>query len=222
MFKTLFNPDNAVFTFINKVLDAIALSLVWALCCLPILTIGPSCAGLYYAVVKSVRRQRGHAVTEFFRAFRQNFRQGLAAELIILAFAAMMFFSDFPLVLTFLDTKKIENVILLVLFMLKLFLVLGFACWIFPLMSRFRQKLLKLAETALFTAYRHFFSTLLMVCISAAAIFLMIWEPLLLIFVPGLAALLVSCLSEPVLRALCDPAELPQEDSADPWYLGPD
>ena len=40
MLETIFNPENAVFCLMNKMLDLMVLSLVWALCCIPIITAG--------------------------------------------------------------------------------------------------------------------------------------------------------------------------------------
>ena len=64
MLEAIFNPENAVFCLMNKMLDLMVLSLVWALCCIPIITAGAASAALYHAVVKSVRRRS----FEFFRA----------------------------------------------------------------------------------------------------------------------------------------------------------
>lgn len=129
MLQSLFNPENAFMCFMNKIIDLVLLSLVWLVCCIPIITIGPACAALYYAVVKAVRRQRSYPVREFWRAFKSNFKKGILFEGIWLILGGMMLCTDLPLVLTLLDTGKVQNVILLVLFAAKAILLLGTACW---------------------------------------------------------------------------------------------
>lgn len=216
MLEAIFNPENAVFCFINKIIDLVVLSLVWALCCIPIITIGPACAALYYAVVKSVRRQRSYAVREFFRAFRENMKKGIAVHLVLLLFGAMMFVSDIPLVLTFLDTGRAGNTFFLVLFALKAFLYLGMICWLYPLMSRFEEGLFKLAEAALYLLLKYLPSTLVSIVVLAASALLLIWEPLLLSVVPGAAVLVISLVTEPGLRRMCPADGKAKEDQ---WYL---
>lgn len=217
MLEAIFNPENAVFCFINKIIDCVVLSLVWAMCCLPIITIGPACAALYYAVVKSVRRQRSYAVKEFFRAFRDNLKKGIVVHLVFLLFGGMMFVTDIPLVLTFLDTGSVENVLFLVLFGVKLFLYLGMICWIYPLISRFEEGLLKLAEAALYLLIRYLPSTLVSIVVLLLSVLLLLWEPLLLSVLPGMAVLVISLVTEPGLRRMCLEDE---KDTVDQWYLG--
>lgn len=215
MLEAIFNPENAVFCFINKIIDLVVLSLVWALCCVPIITIGPACAALYYAVVKSVRRQRSYAVKEFFRAFRENMKKGIAVHLVLVLFGVMMFVTDIPLVLTFLDTGKAGNTFFLVLFAVKAAVYLGMVCWLYPLMSRFEEGIFKLAEAALYLLIRYLPSTVLSIAVLMAAMVLILWEPLLLAAVPGLAVLLISLVTEPGLRRMCGAQEGQERDE---WY----
>ena len=99
----IFSVDNKFFSTINKIVDLMWLSILWSLCSLPLLflvftfiieqqihlvlllivllpiafiTIGPASAALYYAVVKSVRRERSYATKCFFHAFKVNFKIG--------------------------------------------------------------------------------------------------------------------------------------------------
>ena len=44
------------------------------------------------------------------------------------------------------------------------------------------------------------------------------WEPLLVVLVPGITAMLLSFFLEPFLRKLVRPGEA-QEEDADAWYL---
>ena len=46
MLEAIFNPENAVFRMINKLLDLMVLSLVWAVCCIPVVTAGAASAAL--------------------------------------------------------------------------------------------------------------------------------------------------------------------------------
>lgn len=216
--ETLFNPDNPFWSFIGKIVGICVLSMVFTLCCLPIVTIGPACAAMYYAVVKSIRRERGYYITEFFHAFRDNLKKGIVANLILLALAAMMFLTDVPLILSYLSTGKLNNAISTILFLAKLALLLGVSCWIYPLMSRFDQRLTALFGYSLLFLVRNFLSSICGILILFVAILLIVFEPLLLAIMPGTAALLISFRLEPVLQKLCGEPE--DDSSQDLWYLG--
>ena len=130
MLQSFFNPDNAVWSFINKIIDLVVLSLLFTLCCLPIVTIGPACTALYYTAVKCIRRHRSYSAKEFFSAFRTNLRKGIIIHLILSAFTAMMFVVDVPLILTFINTGKVGDTVLVIFMLLKAVLLLGMICWI--------------------------------------------------------------------------------------------
>lgn len=216
MLESLFNPENAFMCFINKIIDLVVLSILWTLCSAPLVTMGAASAALYYAVTKSVRCQRGHAAKEFWRAFKSNLKRGILFELVWAALAFMMLVTDVPLVTTFLDTGKVQNVFLLILFAVKAVLLIGAACWYYPMISRFEQGVWKTAEAAVFSMLRHALRSILVILLTVFAVSLLVAEPLLLAIVPGVSAWLLSFLQEPVFRALYDSAEVPEDD--DTWY----
>ena len=217
MLEAIFNPENPVFCLINKILDLVLLSLVWALCGMPVVTAGAASAALYYAVVKSVRRQRSYPVREFWRGFRMNLKKGILIQILWMVLAAMTLVSDVPLFLTFLDTGKLQDKVFLVLLILKVVFLQGMACWIYPLLSRFEERTGKLAEAALVLMIRHLPVTLAAVFLVLVTGLLLYIEPLLAAVIPGTGALLLSFLLEPHLRQLVRREETGEEE--DPWYL---
>ena len=219
MFQSLFNPDNPVLSTINKIVDLIALSVVWTICCIPIVTIGPACCGLYYSVAKCIRRERGTAIREFFRGFKDNFKQAFVINLVLIVFGVMMFLTDITTVINILNTRKIVADMAVVLFAVKAALLLCFASWVYPLMTRFSMKLFKLAETTLLLLVRYFIHTILMVAVMVIALLFGASEPLLLFFLPGLTTLILSFLLEPVYKKECDTSQIDPSGREDTWYL---
>lgn len=49
-----FNMDNKFFTFMSRVADLIILNLLCIVCCIPVVTIGPSIAAMFYVTLKMV------------------------------------------------------------------------------------------------------------------------------------------------------------------------
>ena len=217
MLGSFFNPDNFLWSAISKIIDLVVLRLVWVLCSLPLVTIGAASAALYYSIVKCVRRGRSHAVREFFHAFKDALGKGIIAELIWAAFAFMMLVSDVPLALTFLDTGKIQDTALFILFVVKLLLLLSVACWFVPLLSRYNQSIFQLLKASLFLMIRRIFATLGCIVLLLVAVLAAVYEPLFLSFVPGIAMLLLSFLQEPGLQSIYDQSEA--DDAQDAWYM---
>ncbi|HBA46658.1 MAG TPA: hypothetical protein DCZ91_02425 [Lachnospiraceae bacterium] len=219
MLEAVFNPENAVFCLINRILDLILLSLIWALCCIPVLTIGAASSALYHAVVKAVRYQRSYPLREFWKSFRLNLKKGILIQIIWMVPAALMLAGDAPLFFVLLAGGEVQDKVFLVFSVLKLLILVGMLCWIYPLLSRFEESVLRLAEAALYLILRYFPITLLSVFLLLGAALLLAWEPLLVAVIPGPAALLLSILLEPPLRKMVRYEEMPGEDS-DAWYMG--
>lgn len=80
----LFHPDSPLVRFMSNVADLVALNLLWLICCVPVVTIGPSTAALY-TVARSMARKEAPAVARtFFQAFRSNFKKALLVFLALL------------------------------------------------------------------------------------------------------------------------------------------
>src|SRR5699024_10796498 len=129
-----FNPDNSFFTALGKIADIIILSVVWSLLCIPIITIGPATTALYYATVKAIRRNRGYLFREFFKSFKQNFKRGAIAGVILTLIAL---FLGFDLFWAWMNMSALENSsILLGIFIALTIMFICFSIYIFPILSR--------------------------------------------------------------------------------------
>ena len=60
-----FNMDNKFFTFMSRVADLIILNLLCIVCCIPVVTIGPSIAAMFYVTLKMVRNEESYIVRGF-------------------------------------------------------------------------------------------------------------------------------------------------------------
>mgnify|MGYP002861049299 CR=1 FL=1 len=90
--RKVFDPDNFLWAALAKGVDVVGLSIAWLLLCLPVVTIGPASAALYYTVVKCLRQKEKRTFGVFFRAFRDSLKQGVLATLICLPVAAALAF----------------------------------------------------------------------------------------------------------------------------------
>ena len=87
--------ENPVIAFLNKMADLILLNLIFLLCCIPVVTIGPAITALYAVSLRSVRYGDGYVIQTFFRSFKQNFKQSFVAGMIGLLFVCLLFIDLF-------------------------------------------------------------------------------------------------------------------------------
>lgn len=185
--KDFFNIENPVWIFMGKLVDMVILSGLWLLCSLPVVTAGASTAALYYVTLKLAENQEGYVVSSFFRAFRDNLKQGLVAgmavELIALVLAA-----DFYLI------HQMNNSLGTLLFWVLAIVTVVFLMilvHLFPLMARCDTDLKHLIVMAFVIAVKNFGWTLFMIVsvvfYAAAGIFWMM--PILAVAIGGCAYL---------------------------------
>ena len=200
----------SLYNFLNALGQLIALSILWAVCSLPVITIGASSTALYYAVVKVVRRDRGSVLQSFFGAFRSNFWQSLTANMMFLCYFAVLAFLATPKILAW-DGSDIS-----------LYIIAGFAllgacpmvlCW--PVISRFYHRGPQFLRFLLLLTARHTHVPLISVALLSAGGVMALSNGAALIFVPGLYAYAQSMLLEPVFQKYSS-----QDDPAgyETWY----
>ncbi|WP_455715107.1 YesL family protein [Anaerosporobacter sp.] len=207
----LFSIDNGFFNVMGKVFDIMVVSLLWFICCLPIVTIGPATTALYYSVVKSIRRERGYVSKEFFHSFKVNLKQGTITGLIFTFLAGVMAFNFY--IVKQMDSKV--GTILFGIYIVMSFLIYITAIYAFPNLSRFTLTIKGLFKNAIIMAISHLPSTILMAVIVGIAAFSIWYLVLVVIFVPGLACYLVSFIMEKILKKYT-PEDAGQ---ADAWYM---
>lgn len=192
MFSEFFNYDNSVWRFIAKFWDVLVLNILWTICCIPVFTVGASTTALYYVMLKIADDSDSHHFSQFFKSFKMNFKQSTIIWLIMLAVGAVIavdirFFSISGIV-----SGAVKNVIVY------FFLVLAVAyaavfLYVFPLQSRFYNKIKTTFANALLMSVKHFPQTLLMLAADALIIFVTITRfPLLILWEGGLIAFVNS------------------------------
>ena len=86
-----FSGDGRCMVLSNGCGEVVMRSVVFLICCGPIVTIGPAVTSLYYAVIKSVRRGRGTPLGEFFSSMKRTLGKGIIVTLEIMAIGAALY-----------------------------------------------------------------------------------------------------------------------------------
>ncbi len=216
--SNLFNPENAFFTFMGKLCDMIMISLLYVILCIPLVTIGPATAALYYTMVKVIRRERGYVSRAFFHSLKENFKVGLIASIFMVAYVAVMIV-DYQYAAYLKEIGDSMGNVFTIAFNAILIIALFIFVWIYPVLSRFKVGVKQLFKNALLIAIRHFPSSILLIAIFLAFALGTYFFPPILMISPALCALLSSFLIERVLKKYTPKQEgTPEETGVDEWY----
>lgn len=187
---------NPLFSFLNLLGQLILLSILWTVCCLPVITVGASTVALYYTVVKVLRRNQDSLFAAFFREFRNNFLQSLNINMVFLCYFGILAYFAIPRLSATQSGADIGFYALVGLAILGA-LPLSF---VYPTISRFYHKGGSLVRFLLMVIGKHPHIVLGCTLLLAAGILLVLSNPAALLFVPGVVCYVQSLLLEPVFR----------------------
>lgn len=164
----LMNQDNPVHIFFNTVGDVILANLLFLLCCIPVITIGPALTALYHCMFRIVKGNLNGICRTYFRAFWQNFRQSLAAWAIFLATAGLLFLN-----IRFLqESKSAAGTVMIFLCGPATAALVIYFLYVFPVIAVFSNRLGALIKNAYAFAFLHFPTTLLIAAVTFVPMFM--------------------------------------------------
>lgn len=170
---SFFNMDNKFFVFMGRVADLMILNLLCIVCCIPIVTAGPAIAAMFYVTLKMVRNEESYIVKGFFKSFRQNLRQGIIINLIMLLFG----------VLIITDIRIMGNMegtlykVLYTIFLAFALIYLMIYMYIYPVLAKFYNSIKNTFVNALLMSIRHLPYTALMIIVTALPFVLFFFVP---------------------------------------------
>lgn len=72
MFGRVFRYQGWLWRALNTLTDILALSVLWLLCSIPVLTLGAATTALYDSVVRCIRYKMPRPYERFFRTFKMR------------------------------------------------------------------------------------------------------------------------------------------------------
>lgn len=195
--RNIWGFDGSFMTICDKVFDVMILGFLWILCSLPLITIGASCTALYYSIVKCIKNNEGYVSKSFFHSFRQNF---VPATILWIIFAAVSFLMQLNIGILLHKTSGYFGLFFITLYALVCIYVVIAMCYAFPALSRYDMSAGWVLKISLYMGVRYF-PTSLMLLVILVCFGVFIWKvPLLMLFVPGPIAFLMSEFLERVLK----------------------
>lgn len=89
MLGRVFRYQGWLWRALNTLTDILALSVLWLLCSIPVLTLGAATTALYDSVVRCIRYKQSGPYERFFRTFKNELVPGLLLTLLWGAVAAL-------------------------------------------------------------------------------------------------------------------------------------
>ena len=185
---SLFNLDNPIWRFMGKLVDVFILTLLWAVCCIPIITIGPASTAVYYVTLKLVRDEESYTVRSFFKSFKENFKQGSVIGIIMTLLLVFFLYDIYAYFMMGTQISRILGIVFLGIFLLYLITLV----YVYPLQAKFYNKIRFTLRNALFIGVKHIFRSLAMIIIAIAVIVGCLFFPPLILLSYGLIAFLQS------------------------------
>ena len=139
--------DNIFIRILSRIFDLIVLNILWAVFCLPIVTIGASTTALYSVTLKMVVNEEGYLFRDFWRAFKRDFKQSTSIWLLLLVLG-IFFGIDFVIVRRWPGVGGQIGVFVL-------------APFVFPLIAKFENTMLQMIKNALLIPVSRFPYTIL-------------------------------------------------------------
>ena len=205
-----FQYEHPVMQAITKVVMMLWLNVLWIIGCLPVITIGASCGGYYFATEKYICHDHGYAAGQFWRGFKSCFKQNTLLGLAVLAVEAVLFSS------VYLYRQMGERGYAVgafgVVIMILMALLALYAFYLFCYLARFESPMKNALENVLILFFRHLGSTILLTGVLVLTLFLVYISPVLVFFIPALGMFAVNRILEPVFRRYMSPEQLAREE----------
>lgn len=166
--KSLFSYDNKVFNFFARILDTLALSALWLICSIPIITIGASSTACYYTYHKSIRKRGGSVFRNFFGAFKTNFVQGTVLWLIVLPIGLFLAW-DCYLLHSVLNNESYAKTVLIIVAIVSVLFVI-WALYLFAYIARFENDTKTVMKNCVFIMLAHIPPSISLFCFFAIAV----------------------------------------------------
>lgn len=176
------------YRFFTKMADLVILNFLFLLGCIPIITMGTSCAALYAVALKMCRGTETYILKDFLAAYRQNLKQGIILHLIF-SICFIIIAIDFYVMWNILEFSFFLKWMfaLLIIFSILIFIA---SMYIYPLLAQFNNTIKGHMRSAIVLSVKHFPYTIMFVLVTALPIvaFLMLkhaleWGILLFLFI---------------------------------------
>ena len=209
----IFNPQNRFWSFMEKVMNLCAISFLWLLFSLPIVTAGASTVALFQYTLKLTRDEEGYIWRTFIRGFRRNFFQATALWIGMVAVGAFLVFDLYCC--QFMPVPAAAKWAVRVLLVSLIFVYLLTVLYILPLVAFFHTTLKKAVVHSFIMAMGNLYVSVTILVVYGIAGVVTYFIPMLFMVWFALASYVASHLYGSVFRRYVDSDEEKVDEEED-------
>lgn len=209
----LFSQDGVLNRGMNTLVNLVFVGILWIICCVPVVTFGAATTSAYYTMIKTVRKDEGYMIKNFFHSFKINFFPSTFFTIILILLGWLGTFNIYYFTVS---KGQVFQALFLVMLVIIWYLISIFL-YLFPIISRFEMKKSGYVKMALHMVLRHFLFTMINFVIVFAGIATVFFLPWSFFLVPGFVFYGLSFSVEQVLRKYMPKVDEDHED-AQKWY----
>lgn len=206
---------NPCYKFMTIFVELLWLSILWIVCAIPIVTMGAATTGVYYAINKAVRHERGYVTQVFFYGFKSNFKKATGIWLISLAIFLLLM-GDISITRSLIGGMK--GSILLSISVLLLLMLTGWNLYVFPFVARFENTWKESMGYAGRIALAEILYTLLLIVIFGGILAVTIFFPPTIVLTPGVYLYIACYILESRFQRYMSDADLKAEEQRNRCY----
>lgn len=197
----IFDSDGKFMTTLNFGVNFILLNMLTLLCCVPVITGGAALTSMFYVSMKMIRDKDSYVISEYFRNFKENFKQATGIWLIFLMIVGMLA-ADWYF-LRILPEGAYAKVIGVILSILSILTAIIFV-YASPILARFELSTKNILHNAFIIGIMNLPKSILMMILFMipllTAICLYQYFTLIILFLPGLTLYWNSCILVKIMK----------------------
>lgn len=167
-----FSVESPLYKFMQSLWDILKLNFMWIIFCIPIVTIGGSTIAAFSVLLRMSEDQEGNVIKDFWKAFRENWKQGIFIGLLPpICFEAV--FLDFQLY------NAVENggLGILIVGCFSAYIFIFCLIYVFPLLARYDNTVINSIKNSFRIGMKFFGRTFLLLAIIAVEVLIIFWNP---------------------------------------------
>ena len=193
-----YENENFFLRWFGKMADVILLSLLWALCSLPVVTIGAASIALYDSIARCVHGKHESPFKYFFHVFKTELLRGILITLVWAALGVALYLG-YCFLRQWGENSTLASVYAMV-YLGTLLIPVGIFSWLIPMESRFSYGFFGLHKAAATFALFHLPTTCILLGILALGAVILVFVPALFILLPGILVTFQSWFIEKVFK----------------------
>lgn len=169
LLKKIFDPQNKILRFCEKILDLVLLNLLFLVGSIPILTIGTSLGALFGTILKWQREEETSLYKDFIHLYKANLKQGTLLSSILIAIVCVLSFDLFLMSQNNVMWFRFLTAIIYGMFLL----IFAYSIYLFALLGRYEDTTSVVLKNAFLMSIVHLPKTALIMAVGVLPFFLL-------------------------------------------------